>query len=85
MQSMIQQAVALKARWYGALKSVAADRGYRPGWAAYKFHEKFGLWPDRLLAAPMIEPTAEVLAFVADREREHAESRSAAFDRRFPD
>jgi hypothetical protein len=29
------------------LLGIAGERGYKPGWAAYKFKEKFGTWPPR--------------------------------------
>ena len=31
--------------FYRQLIALAAERGYRPGWAAVKFKEKFGAWP----------------------------------------
>jgi DNA repair protein RadD len=31
-------------RWHAMLTYVARERGYKPGWAAYKFKEKFGSW-----------------------------------------
>jgi hypothetical protein len=32
-------------RWHGMLTSIARDRGYKLGRAAYKFKEKFGAFP----------------------------------------
>ena len=34
-------------RWHGMLTHIADERGYKPGWAAHKFKEKFGTWPAR--------------------------------------
>jgi ribosomal protein L32 len=34
-------------RWHAMLTFIAMDRHYKPGWAAYKFKEKFGSWPSR--------------------------------------
>ena len=32
-------------RWHAQLACIALQRGYKPGWAAHKFKEKFGHWP----------------------------------------
>jgi DNA repair protein RadD len=53
-------------RWHGMLAHIASDRGYKPGWAAYKFKEKFGHWPPSKFVAP-IEPSHEVLSWVRSR------------------
>jgi DNA repair protein RadD len=53
-------------RWHAELSFIAAKRGYRSGWAAHKFKEKFGTWP----AVRTIEPrdaSAEVLSWVRSR------------------
>lgn len=53
--------------FYGMLKSVCATRGYKPGWAYYKFLEKFpGMRPGR--DWPEVTPTAEFLAWVRSRQ-----------------
>jgi DNA repair protein RadD len=36
-----------KAKWHGELVGIAYERGYKAGWAAHKFKEKFGHWPAR--------------------------------------
>ena len=46
---------------------IAAERGYKPGWAAYKFKEKFGMWPPIRNAKPM-QPSQEVRAWVRSRD-----------------
>ena len=33
------------AEWHAMLAYIAAERGYKPGWIAHKFSEKFGHWP----------------------------------------
>ncbi|KWT71343.1 MULTISPECIES: DEAD/DEAH box helicase family protein [unclassified Variovorax] len=45
--------------WYGQFLFVCRDRGYKPGWAASKFKEKFGSYPNGLQADP-IPPMPEV-------------------------
>ena len=32
-------------RWHAMLVYIAHERGYKAGWAAHKFKEKFGTWP----------------------------------------
>jgi DNA repair protein RadD len=53
-------------RWHAELISIASERGYKPGWAAYKFKEKFGFWPPRA-QPPAIKASPEVLSWVRSR------------------
>jgi hypothetical protein len=55
------------------LASVAETHGYKRGWVAYKFKEKFGAWPKRKYP-PLVEPTAECLAWVRSRQIAFARS-----------
>jgi DNA repair protein RadD len=53
-------------QFYGMLRSVAEARGYKPGWAYYKFLEKFPqAKPKR--DWPAVDPSAELLAWVRSR------------------
>ena len=65
------------AEWHGMLTHIAQQRGYKPGWIAHKFKEKFGHWPQKRYV-PAIEPSAEVLSWVRSRNIAYAKSRSAA-------
>jgi DNA repair protein RadD len=48
--------------FHAMLVHIGVERGYKPGWAAHKFKEKFGAWPlDRNIMP--IPPNAEVLAW----------------------
>ena len=49
-------------QFHAMLAFIAQDRGYQPGWAAHKFKEKFGHWPERPVGVP-IRPNAEVIAW----------------------
>ncbi len=51
----------------------ANERGYRPGWAAHKFKEKFGDWPHGT-PTPM-EPTPEVRSWIRSRTIAYAKAR----------
>ena len=53
--------------WQGAFQMIALRKGYKPGWAAVQFKEKFGEWPERKIV-PEREPTVEILNWV-DRAR----------------
>jgi DNA repair protein RadD len=60
-------------RWHGMLAHIAGARGYKPGWAAYKFKEKFGTWPASRYVTP-IAPTPEVLSWVRSRAIAYAKA-----------
>jgi DNA repair protein RadD len=53
--------------WHAMLTYIANMRGYKPGWTAYKYREKFGTWPAARTIAPR-EPSAEVLSWVRSRD-----------------
>jgi superfamily II DNA or RNA helicase len=49
-------------RFHAMLAHIGRERGYRRGWAAHKYREKFGQWPATNNIAP-IPPSAEVIAW----------------------
>jgi superfamily II DNA or RNA helicase len=57
--------MADKIEFYGELKTIAARKGYRSGWAAHKYREKLGVWPHgSLKTAPLYEPQPSTLAWI---------------------
>lgn len=64
-------------RFYQELLWVARDRGYKPGWAAYKYKEKFGGWPSKRFLIP-VEPSDEVRRWVRSRQIAYAKSQQAS-------
>jgi superfamily II DNA or RNA helicase len=64
-----------RARWHGMLTGVATERGYKPGWIAHKYKEKFGDWPARGNTVNPIKPTPEVLSWVRSRNIAFAKAR----------
>jgi superfamily II DNA or RNA helicase len=52
--------------WHAMLVFICAERGYKPGWVAANFREKFGYWPPRDAVIPT-EPTPEVRSWVRSR------------------
>jgi DNA repair protein RadD len=65
------------AEWHAMLTHIAEERGYKPGWIAHKFKEKFGFWPTRRYV-PAIEPSREVLSWVRSRNIAYAKRRAVA-------
>jgi DNA repair protein RadD len=60
--------------WHGMLKQIAEEHGYKPGWIAHKYKEKFGVWPAWGLSPEPIEPTPEVRAWVRSRQIAYAKA-----------
>jgi DNA repair protein RadD len=72
---------AERQQFYQMLLHIVRENGYKPGWAAHKFNEKFGTWPNfglNPLTAPTIEPTPEVKAWIRHLNIRFAKSRRAA-------
>ncbi|UOD31690.1 DEAD/DEAH box helicase [Massilia violaceinigra] len=65
-----------KADFHAQLLAIAHQRGYAHGWAANKFREKYGAWPDEPAPAPRA-PTAAVLGWVRSRAIAFAKGRQA--------
>jgi superfamily II DNA or RNA helicase len=55
-----------RANWHAMLACIGIERGYKPGWAAVNYREKFGAWPPTRNVAP-VAPTPEVLSWVRSR------------------
>ena len=65
-------------QWHGMLTHIEQDRGYKRGWAACNYKEKFHEWPPFHGTDKPIEPSPEVLSWVRSRLIAYAKSRSAA-------
>ena len=64
-------------RWHRMLAYIAQQRGYKAGWASYKFKEKFGTWPDSRHVEPY-PPTPEVTSWVRSRQIAYAKAMQKA-------
>ena len=64
-------------RWHAMLAAIAMERGYKPGWAAHKYREKFGTFPAWGAAPAPIMPTPEVRSWVRSRQIAFAKRRVA--------
>jgi len=62
-----------RVRFHGMLTWIAHERGYRPGWAAHKFKEKFGTWPSSRDVVP-IEPDDAMRSWVRSRQIAYAKA-----------
>src|SRR6185437_10550194 len=60
-------------RFHRMLVGIARERGYKDGWAAYKFKEKFGAWPLDRFAEPLT-PDDGMRAWVRSRQIAYAKS-----------
>ena len=64
-------------RWHAMLAYIATERGYKTGWVAHKFKQKFGYWPPtRSITA--VEPTPEVRSWVRSRDIAYAKAKQKA-------
>ena len=63
--------------WHAMLAYIAAERGYKSGWVAHKFKQKFGHWPPTG-SVVAIEPSAEVRSWVRSRDIAYAKAKKAA-------
>jgi superfamily II DNA or RNA helicase len=66
-----------KQAFYSGLLWIAKERGYKPGWAFYKFQDKFNAHPKGLRDAPEA-PSAEVSRWVQSQFIRAAKGRQAA-------
>lgn len=57
---------AVKQEFYSQLLGVCENRGYKDGWAAHKYRERFSVWPNGLAKDPK-PPTADTKRWVQSR------------------
>jgi superfamily II DNA or RNA helicase len=67
---------AARAQWHAMLTAIAIERGYKPGWAAVNYKEKFGAWPPWGRNPEPIQPTPEVRSWVRSRLIAYAKARA---------
>jgi DNA repair protein RadD len=54
--------------FYRELKHFANARGYKSGWAAHKYKERFGDWPKGLDHWPPMQPSPDTLGWIRSRQ-----------------
>jgi DNA repair protein RadD len=57
-----------KDRWYAELLSIEGQKGYKRGWAGYRYEEKFNERPARGAYPTPRKPSPEVLSWVRSRQ-----------------
>jgi DNA repair protein RadD len=53
----------------------AQGHGYASGWAAHKFRDEFGVWPNDYKDVPALQPTPKVLSWIKSRQIAWAKSK----------
>lgn len=53
-----------KSRFYGMLKQYAINKGYSMGWAAHKYKERSGVWPNAYKDSPLLPPSTEFMDYI---------------------
>ena len=68
-----------RVEFFQQLRAVQQMRGYKKGWAAHKFKDKFGHFPPwSYNDLPPIAPTDVLLSWVRSRDIAYAKARAAA-------
>lgn len=62
-------------QFFGELKAYGALHAYKPGWAANKYREAIGVWPNAYKWAPEIPASAEVISWIRSRQIAFAKRR----------
>jgi superfamily II DNA or RNA helicase len=65
-----------KASFYGGLRHYAIQRGYKFGWAANQYREKFGVWPNAYKDSPAIPPNDDVHGWIKHQQIKFAKRRA---------
>lgn len=65
-----------KEDFYGQLLGYARDKGYKSGWAANKYREKFGVWPNKMNHVGPEEISFEVASWIKAGQIRWAKSKS---------
>lgn len=70
----------VKAQFYAQLVWYERDKGYKKGFAAHKYREAMGVWPNdkRLKEVEPFPPTLEVRNWIKSRQIAYAKARTAA-------
>lgn len=67
-----------KAKWYSMLLYHARSKGYKDGWAAHAYSDKFGVWPARKTGIHPVEPDEEVSRYIKYLSIKKAKSKKVA-------
>ena len=56
-----------KARWFGMAEYHRREKGYKDGWSAWTFKDKFDVFPNHYKDAPLVEPDQKFLSWMKYR------------------
>jgi len=65
-------------RFYHELRYYGDERGFKPGWAAYNFKEKYGCWPQKYKPNP-VRPGAETRRWIKKKKEEYWKNKTREF------
>jgi len=65
--------------FYSGLIDFGQRRGFKPGWAANKFKERFGVFPRKLNPVPM-SPRKAVIEFIKESQRKWREQKNVVVE-----
>jgi DNA repair protein RadD len=68
----------VRGKWHAMLAGFAAERGYKPGWIAHQYKNKFGNWPPYGARPAPREPSLEVRRWVRSRMIAYARAQESA-------
>ena len=75
-QQKIDNSPETKERWLRELTYIGRDKGYKEGWAAAKFKDKFGVWPRGIKSTPQM-PSDDVKSYLRYQNIRRAKSFAA--------
>lgn len=69
--------MATKAKWLYMLRQYGKDKGYKDGWAANQYRDKFGVWPRGHDESLSMNPDGEVLSWLKHKQIKFAKGLEA--------
>lgn len=70
-----------KSKWLGELKLHAKNKGFKDGWVAHKYREKFGVWPNKIVPDNVTSISQEVSGWLTSRNIAYAHRRDKDIER----
>ena len=64
--------MAEKISWYGQIKSHGIKHSKSEGWMAHQYKSKFGVWPNKIKDAPIVQTSPEVASYIRSRQIAYA-------------
>ena len=71
-----EYSIDMKKEWYAMLRGYASTKGYKDGWAFYKYHDKFGVAPP-WKKTNLLSPSLEVMSWITYINIRNAKKKTA--------